>query len=527
VESESGLLALVLHAHLPWVRHPEHATFLEESWLFEAITETYLPLVDALERLAAAGVPARITLSLSPTLLAMLVDPLLRARQLRYLESRIELAEREVARTRGDASFAALAARHLATFTAAYRRLADARGADLIGAFVRLADAGMLRLITTAATHGLLPLLAPTPQAVAAQLSVGIAEFRRLCGREPAGLWLPECGYYAGLDRVLADAHVRFICVESDALLCAAAPPVYGVYAPVYCPAGVAAFAREASASARVWSADVGYPGDPAYRDFYRDIGFDLPYEYVRPYLPPTGERVATGIKYHRVTHRGADKLPYDPDAARATAARHAAHYAEHCARELARAGADFDRLPLLTVPFDAELFGHWWHEGPLWLELLCHELAARRRVRMVTPDEYLDVYSTNQMAEPNPGTWGAGAHHEVWLCPANDWIYPHLHHAAARMVELARAHPAAEGAERRALDQAARELLLAQASDWPFMIARGTTVAYGTKRVTDHLGRFTRLADEIVRGAIDVDWLRAVELTDNLFPTLDYRVYA
>jgi 1,4-alpha-glucan branching enzyme len=145
----------------------------------------------------------------------------------------------------------------------------------------------------------------------------------------------------------------------------------------------------------------------------------------------------------------------------------------------------------------------------------------------MVTPDEYLDAYPTNQVAEPNSSTWGASGHHEVWLTEANDWIYRHLHHAADRMVALARRHPAADGVRRRALDQAARELLLAQASDWPFMISRGTTVAYATKRVTDHLARFTRLADDIERDAIDGGWLDAIAAADVLFPALDYRVFA
>ncbi len=232
-------------------------------------------------------------------------------------------------------------------------------------------------------------------------------------------------------------------------------------------------------------------------------------------------------MKYHRVTGGGKRKEPYDPALAQATAARHAADYAQRCAEILGRVGTGFDRPPLITVPFDAELFGHWWHEGPLWVELLCRELAARGTVRMIAPDAYLEAYPTNQVTEPNAGTWGAGGHHEVWLTEANDWVYRHLHHGAERMVALARGHAATEGVVRRALDQAARELLLAQASDWPFMISRGTTVEYATTRVTAHLARFNRLADEIERDAVDGTWLHAVEAADNLFPTIDYRLYA
>jgi 1,4-alpha-glucan branching enzyme len=524
---ELGRLALVLHAHLPWVRHPEHSSFFEESWLFEAITETYLPLLETLERLAHDRVPHRLTISLSPPLLNMLADPLLQERYVRHLESRIELAEREVVRTRHEPAFHELARGYVASFHRAHASFVERRRGNLIPAFGALADAGGVDLTTTAATHAVLPLLAPTPAAVRAQVHIGRAEFRRLLGRDARGLWLPECAYAPGLDAVLADAGVRWFCVDTHGVELASAPPVYGVHAPLYCPAGVAAFGRDAACAQQVWSSVAGYPGDFDYRDFYRDIGFDLDEEDVRPYLPPTGERVATGLKYYRITGATDDKQPYVPAWARTKAALHADHFVDSRTRQLESLALGRDRPPLLTVPFDAELFGHWWYEGPIWLEALCRRIAATERaIRMTTPDEYLDEFPTNQVAEPHASTWGWKGYHEVWLSGTNDWIYRHLHHAADGMVALARRFPIADGVRRRALDQAARELLLAQASDWAFILSRGTVVEYATKRTEDHLTRFRRLEREILADAIDVRWLAAVASADNLFPTLDYRVY-
>ncbi len=525
--SERGLVALVLQAHLPWVRHPEYEAFLEEDWLFEAITETYLPLLDTFERLSADDVPYRVTLSLSPPLLNMLADPLLQARYERYLESRIGLAEREVERTRGDAAFAPLARHYLAAFRTARTRYVERYDRDLIAGFAALAATGSVRLMTSAATHGCLPLLAVNEHAVRVQVELGMAEFRRFFGRPASGFWLPECAYYSGLDRTLAAAGVRYFCVDTHAIELASAAPVQGVYAPLFCPSGVAAFGRDADSARQVWSSVEGYPGDFDYREFYRDVGFDLPAEELAPHLPATAARSYTGIKYYRVTGTGDHKEPYNPDWARAKAELHAAHFVESRAAQLARLATASGPPPIVTVPFDAELFGHWWYEGPTWLDFLCRRIAEQDAFRLTTLDEYLDAYPTHQVAEPNSSTWGFKGYSEVWLSSANDWIYGHLHHAADRMTELARRHPEASGLARRALTQAARELLLAQASDWAFIIARGTVVDYAVRRTTEHLSRFQRLADDVERGRVDEAWLAAVEAADNPFPTLDYRRFA
>jgi 1,4-alpha-glucan branching enzyme len=358
------------------------------------------------------------------------------------------------------------------------------------------------------------------------QVDLGMSEFRRFFGHPASGFWLPECAYYTGLDRILADAGIRYFCVDTHAIELASAAPVHGVYAPIFCPAGVAAFGRDADSARQVWSSVEGYPGDFDYREFYRDVGFDLPADEVHPYLQATGERAYTGIKYYRVTGTSDHKEPYNPAWARAKAELHAAHFVESRAAQIARLDAVPGAPPLLTVPFDAELFGHWWYEGPIWLDFLCRKIADQDAFRLTTLDEYLDAHPTHQVAEPNTSSWGFKGYHEVWLSSANDWIYAHLHQAAERMTSLARRHPDAQGLVKRALTQAARELLLAQASDWAFIIARGTVVDYAVRRTTEHLSRFRRLADGIEQGGVDATWLAAIESADNLFPTLDYRRY-
>ncbi len=286
-----GYLALILHAHLPFVRHPEHERFLEENWLFEAITETYLPLLQILERWRRDGLNPRLTLTLTPTLCSMLRDPLLQARYERHLNDLIGLTEREIHRTHWERPF-----HELALFY--HDRLGSARDTyaawrrDVVGAFGQFQESGHLEIITSAATHALLPLLADHPQSLRAQVLVARDHYRSCFGCDPRGIWLPECAYVENLEDVLAEADLRWFVTDTHGILHARPRPRYATFAPIFTSKGVAAFGRDLDCSRQVWSRHAGYPGDPRYRDFYRDIGFDLDLDYLKAYLPAPGQRM-------------------------------------------------------------------------------------------------------------------------------------------------------------------------------------------------------------------------------------------
>jgi 1,4-alpha-glucan branching enzyme len=523
----AGYLCLVLHAHLPFVRHPEHEDFLEEDWLFEAITETYIPLLQLFEALERDGLDFRLTMSLTPSLIEMLGDPLLRRRYTRHLGKLCELAEKEVGRTRHLPEFSGTAQMYLERFTKARHDYSKRWHGDLVGAFARHQKAGRLEIITCAATHGYLPLLRLNPAAVRAQLAVAVEHYAQTFGRAPRGIWLPECGFYPGLDEVLKEFGLRFFFVDSHGLERAASRPQFGVHAPLFCPSGVAAFGRDGASSQQVWSAEQGYPGDAHYREFYRDIGFDLELDYLRPYIHRDGLRINTGIKYHRITGRTEAKEPYLRATALAKAAEHAAHFVASRRRQAAELRRKHGRAPVIVAPYDAELFGHWWFEGPEWLEAVLRACAAQRDLALATPADYLAAQPVQQLAMPAASSWGWKGHSEIWLNRQTDWIYPHLHHNAGRMCALTRRFPAARGIKRRALNQAARELLLAQASDWAFIISRGTFTHYAAQRTRGHLLAFNELHDALLLGRLDTARLAALEQQDNIFPTLDYRVYS
>lgn len=522
-----GYLALVLHAHLPYVRHPEHEFFLEEKWFNEALTECYIPLLQVFEKLMADGVDFRLTMSITPPLMSMLTDELLQERYSRHITKLIELAEKEIERTKNEPAFQQIAVMYRDLFYRVSRTFHEGCGRSLLTAFKNFQDRGRLEIITSGATHGYFPLLGIERQSIHAQVKTAVDLYAKQMGRPPAGIWLPECGFAPGDDEILKEYGIKYFFCDTHGIRHADVRPKYGVFAPVYCPSGVAAFGRDMETSKQVWSTNEGYPGDFDYREFYRDIGFDLDFDYVKPYIHPDGIRVHTGLKYYRITGKSNHKEPYDPGRAFAKAAVHAGNFMFNREKQIAHLAGLMDRKPLVVSPYDAELFGHWWFEGPAWLDMLIRKIACEQdTIQLITPSEYLRQYPVNQVTMPSMSSWGYKGYNEVWLEDSNAWIYRHLHKAAERMTELADAYPGAGGDLRRALNQAARELLLAQSSDWAFIMKTGTMVDYAVKRTKLHLYRFNKLYEDIKWNHIDTGWLGDVEWKDNIFPDVDYQVY-
>jgi 1,4-alpha-glucan branching enzyme len=522
-----GYLSLVLHAHLPFVRHPEHERSLEENWLFEAITETYIPLLEILERWLHDGVAAHLSLTLTPTLCAMLQDPLLQERYLRYLNGLIDLAEKEIHRTLWEKPLHELARFYHQRFTA-IRRFHELLRGDLVGAFRRLQDTGLLEIITSSATHALLPLLANHAPSVRAQILVARDHYRSCFGRDPAGIWLPECAYVEGVENGLKEADLRWFIVDTHGIVRARPRPRYGTFAPLWTSNGVAAFGRDRESANQVWSRQEGYPGDPRYRDFYRDIGFDLELEYLKPYLPASERRSFTGIKYYRITGARPEKEVYERKRALEAADEHANHFLAARIAQVERLSEILDRPPIVLAPYDAELFGHWWYEGPEFLDLFMRKAFCDQKVfTLITPQEYLRRHPNNQVATPAASSWGEEGYWQMWLNETNEWIYPHLQIAQERMTELARLFSQPNLLQARALKQAARELLLAQASDWPFILRTGTSPDYATRRVKTHLQQFSNLYEKLKTNQLDEVWLAELESRDNLFADVDYRYWA
>lgn len=556
---KKGYVSFVLHAHLPFIHHPESDDYLEESWLYEAISETYLPLLKYFKMLVDEKVNFRITMSMTPPLLSMLSSELLQQKYIKYLENLIELSEKEIQRTTFNEKMNNLSKYYFHRYSEDLRLFRDVFKCDIISQFKHFQDIGVLEIITCGATHGYFPILYVNEKTVRAQIAVGVQTYERFFGRKPRGIWLPECGYVPEADKYLREFGVEYAIVETHGVLFANPTPIYGTFAPIVSPEGFTVFGRDVESSRQVWSSVNGYPGDYNYRDFYKDIGYEADYEYIKPYIAHNGVRVHTGIKYHRITGNTENKDIYDIQWAKDSAEMQAGHFMNSRTSQIENAAKFMDKPPIVLCPYDAELYGHWWYEGPYWLYILFKKIYYDEcNFELITPSEYIDKYPEIQQCTPCRSSWGANGYSEVWLNPSNDYAHKHLHKAGDRMCELAYKFRNVKSdldkldadilelkakkinaskitstkkykelkLQLRALNQAARELLLLQSSDWLFIITNNTMVDYAHRRIKDHTGRFTRIYNELNSGKIDEKFLKEIELKDAIFPDIDYRIY-
>jgi 1,4-alpha-glucan branching enzyme len=515
--------ALVLHSHLPYARGAGRWPHGEE-WVHEAILGTYLPLLGLLHDLRDTNVAYRITIGLTPTLLDQLGDADIDHRFVEYVDDQIRRAEQDVRRFggNGETDRGALAMFYLSLFRAHKQAYTQRFGHDLVGAFADLARTGHVEILTSAATHGYLPLL--DPPSVHAQLAEGTRTTRRRTGVEARGIWLPECAYAPGLEEILESFGLTHFFTDPALLggkrLVAAGhrfegrrsgagfetrlvdPDSVDMLRPYLVRhSKVAAVTRHDKVSGQVWSAMMGYPGDPSYREFHRKDD-------------------TTGLRYWRVTdvHVGlGGKAMYSPGGAAERVRAHADHFVG-LVRDTLAARPDPKSSALLCVTFDAELFGHWWFEGIDWLGRVLRELSARGP-RLVTVDEYLRSEPPAERVALQEGSWGKNNDHTTWANERTAWMWSDLARMGDEMAAL-RAIQVADPMRVRAAKQAARELLLAQSSDWPFLVTTGQAADYAVERFRSHALRFRRCLELARRGVADDEVeLRSLERADNPFP--------
>ena len=540
----------VLHFHLPYVRHPESSKYLEEEWYFEAVTETYLPLLESFDNLESDGIDFNLTMSLTPTLLSMMNDDLLSERLKDYITLRLKVLDEEAFRTEGDPEFHPVTLFYRKRYRNWYEKIKDNGGKYLIKGVLKHFRNGHLDIITSSATHAFLISMVGEPEAIAAQIEVGIETHKNILGVTPKGIWLPECGYTEGFDGILNKYGLHYTFLDRHGIDFAKPNPVNGCFSPIITPFNVVMFGRDPESSRQVWSSKEGYPGTPVYREFYRDVGFDLDLPHLTP-LRHGSLKTFTGLKYYAITGQGNYKEAYRPSAAKRKAYEHGAQFVYH--RELqTQYLKNYIDEPVVTSMYDAELFGHWWFEGPWWIEAVFRRINENGFVKSAKAIDIADetIFKLNGLlkkyddeksylqlveninrnnakngvfiAQPATSSWGGGGYAEVWLNGKNDVIQPFLSDIASVLIDICK-----NGINRvkypEVLNQGARELILAQSSDWPFMLTTGQAVSYAERRVKAHLVRAKRcILMAVGEEPLDYAWFNDISGKDNIFPNLD-----
>ena len=381
--AKPGKVHLLLHAHLPFVREPSYDRFLEENWFFEAMAETYLPIIQMLNRLEEKGVPGTLNLSVSSVLLAMLTDRSLLDKFSRHLHKQLELLEREKVRLQNDPEMMEVVNFYYRRQLALINTWERDCGCEIIPSLKRLEQIGKINLLTCVGTHPFLPAYQNDFEAIRLQLKITVRAFEESFGKKPRGLWLPECGYFEGLDAILAEFEFKYFFLETHGVLLAKPAPKYGVFAPIKTPAGLYCFGREQSSSMEVWSRKTGYPGHPEYREFFKDIAHERESEYLGDYFLAAGTHIETGLKYYRITG-SEDKKVYRPWNALRLVEDHARLFVANREETVSNLLPNMDGNKVsILCPYDAELFGHWWFEGPLFIEKMFERAASSNVVEM------------------------------------------------------------------------------------------------------------------------------------------------
>jgi 1,4-alpha-glucan branching enzyme len=526
--SKVPVVSIVLNAHLPFVRHADTAGTSEERWFFKSLSETYLPLLQVFDRLDGDHIPFRLGMVLSPTLCHMLKDEALIGRYLEYVDRRIEFGLEEIRRTGGEPELNRLA-RLFYDETVDRRVLFTERyGGNILKALDYYQKKGRLELLTTAATYAFLPLYASYPEALQAQIEVAIASHRAEFGRNSQGFWLPELGWAAPLDEYLRSYNFSYTMVDTHGLILGNPGAERGCFYPVRTSGGIFVLARDFYAQGDIDSKERGYRFCPCYRDYYADVGYELPVELVKPFLGTGGVRAQTGYKYWAAGLPGSQKQLYDPRRASEKALEHARSFLEARLSRLVLAGECMEETAVSLCAFNADTFGRFWYEGPQFIEALFRLGTAEGKIRFMTPAEYL--YKQNlgslQTVAPEFSSWGTNGYAEMWLDAANDWMYPPGIRSLERMIELAERFPNDSGLKERALNQAAREILLVQASDWPRMLYEQESPQYARSQIEMALRNFTTIYESLGSNYISTEWLTNLEKRHNIFPAINYRVF-
>ena len=512
-QSPTGYLAITLHTHMPYVRKNGDWPCGEE-WILEAWAECYLPFARLLRDLARGDATGRFAMTLTPVLAEQLADRYLQRRLAAYLENKMQQCMEETVRPRraDDNWKGAIACFYLETYTGLFDEVGSAGGLDLLAMMRRARKAGCLEVLASAATHGHLPLL-PSDTARRVQVEVGLETYRDVFAGYPAGFWLPECAFAPGhgLAELLASSGLRYTVLHHSALAEGQSP------ARAYSLEGgpVKVLPVHPLPYDTVWARG-GLPSHGNYRDYSkRDIE-------------------GHGLQYWRITSLDTPiegKLPYEHEAALTRTREDAFIFVEAVAQDLARVaqGSPADYPPLIHACFDTELFGHWWYEGVDWLRYVLETAEAHPGLELVTPSGYLDRVGGAGMDALRPGetSWGLRENFYTWSNPLTQEMLETVRRCETRMREAASHPPNLDATpQRSALDQALRELLLLQSSDWPFMVTREQAADYARERFASHLERFERLL-AMASGSVDGAALAVIGELDHIFPTLSFREYA
>lgn len=531
--NNKGVLSLVLLAHHPFTLSPSGKEdqsgrpgfFPGDIPFFEALSQTWLPLLELLTRLEQDRVPFRIGIAVSPVLVSMLQDGQLLGRYLDYVDKKLEFGWKELERNAQNPQVEALSRYYYEMDMERRIFFLEQCESDIPGFLRHFEKLGRVELLSTAATCAFLPFYGSFPEVIRSQLETALIAHRRAFGKNPQGFWPPEFGWSEGLDAELASFGFTYALADPRSLVLGDPPALKGSFYPVKTPSGFVLLGRDYQSKNDAVSYVNSEKASETYRQYCGDAGFELTLRALRPFLGKEGIRCSTGYRYHNMEGRGEKRL-YDPEAASALAKEQARSFLDGRISLLEEASRYMDEAPLSLCAFDSGFFGQAWPEGMVFLETLIREAAASEKITLLSPGSYVAGQANFQTTLPGFSTWREDGYAETWLDASNDWIYRHIFRSVERMLEMTERFPNDTGLKERALNQAARELFLVLGSDWPKMLYEGIRPDFAREQIKEALRNFTTIFESLGSNYISTEWLTGLEKRHNIFPFLNYRVF-
>jgi 1,4-alpha-glucan branching enzyme len=521
--NRNGVFSIIIHAHHPFVPPEEGRLSVREQNFFEALSETYIPLLMLFDSLERDGVPFRLSMAISPSFCSMLHDKKRMEKYLTWLERRIAFGEEELTRCqyRPELSLAELYHKQ----DLERRDFFTGRcGMNLLGTFDGFRKRGRLEFLASSATHAFLPFYASMGEGLHAQIETALVHHRYYLGKNAAGFWLPELGWTGALGSYLRSYHFTYTVADAHALILGSPPAREGSFRPVKTPSGLIVFGRDITAQKDI--ADLAASRAGVYQSPFLDAGYELPVQALKSLLGTENSRCSTGYRY-----RTGEGL-YDPRKAREAAAEDALRFLQMRLSRLERARSCLEAEPISLWTFDAGELGRSWYEGTVFLETLIREIARRKDCcTLLTPEDYLDgAGSSFEVTEPDFSSSLPDGYGGILLDASNDWIYRHIFRSVQRMVEMTGRFPGDTGLKERALNQAARELLLAQSTDWAKPVnpqwKDRIDRSCAEEELEGALRNFTTIYEALGSNHISTEWLTALEKRHALLPCINYRVF-
>ena len=519
-----GYFGLVLHGHIPWCKK-SGVWPAGEEWLMEAMNETYIPMLNILREAKEGGVKTAITINITPILAEQLADEYMKYRFSEYMENLISRAKNDVRRFENHPKRKIIAEFHLKNFDYVLETFYHNYYRDLLGSFKWLQDEGMIELITCGATHGFLPLF-ESDSGIFSQIQLAVDTHKKYFKQDPKGIWLPECAYRPiedrngtfreSIDYWLNNSGLEYFFVDSHGIIDAeiiqqrneiGLRTSYGYKLKT----GVSVFGRNKAISRQVWDAKIGYPGNEFYREFHK-------------------KDHESGLHYHRITDKSLpqnDKELYDIENANNTVDSDASHFITLISNELQQASELFIDKGIIISPFDFELYGHWWAEGINWLKSVIGLINNQKEIEMITISEYISQYKDKfSIIKMRESSWGEGGDFRVWKNPEHGWIWQYINGSTREFEEILKSNPNPNEWQLRLLKQVARELLLMEGSDWPFLLYTEQAKEYANQRFHHHHQRFLKLLWAAKnfndRNRISLKELEEIESIDSCFQDIN-----